>query len=126
MPKKVSSRLAPSLGGVGAQLAPVTIESAAAAYAAQFAERYVPEFYRTAITDRLASSIGVGTYLGECTDEDDAAYTDVITTAIASGVNLIDTAINYRCQRSERAVGAALQRSLGRGTSRDAIIICTK
>ena len=36
-------------------------------------------------------------------------------TAIASGVNLIDTAINYRCQRSERAVGAAIQRVIARG-----------
>lgn len=95
-------------------------------YAKQFADRYVPDFYRSAAIGGVVSSIGVGTYLGECSSDDDAGYSDAIEAAIASGVNLIDTAINYRCQRSERAVGAALQRVIARGTSRDAIVVSTK
>jgi aryl-alcohol dehydrogenase-like predicted oxidoreductase len=47
--------------------------------------------------------------------------------AIASGINLIDTAINYRCQRSELAIGAAIQNAIGDGeTMRESLVICTK
>ncbi len=44
-----------------------------------------------------------------------------------SGINLIDTAINYRCQRSELAIGAALQRLFAdHEATRDAVVVCTK
>jgi aryl-alcohol dehydrogenase-like predicted oxidoreductase len=95
-------------------------------YAARFAHRYVPEFYRPSAAGGVVSAIGIGTYLGECTEEDDAAYVESIEAGIGSGVNLIDTAINYRCQRSERAVGEAVRNAVARGTARDAITICTK
>ena len=52
---------------------------------------------------------GVGTYLGDCTDADDGSYAQTLRAAVADGVNLIDTASNYRCQRSERAVGRTLE-----------------
>jgi aryl-alcohol dehydrogenase-like predicted oxidoreductase len=95
-------------------------------YAAQFAARFVPEFYRSSSIGGVVSAIGVGTYLGECTGDDDEGYADAIDTAVSSGVNLVDTAINYRCQRSERAVGAAIRRLTERGVSRDAIVVSTK
>jgi len=101
-------------------------ESASAAYATRFAERYAADFYRRGLAGRTLSSIGVGTYLGECTEADDAAYENTVAAAIGDGVNLIDTAINYRCQRSERAVGRAIQRSVKLGTPRDAVVVCTK
>jgi aryl-alcohol dehydrogenase-like predicted oxidoreductase len=73
------------------------------------------------------SSIGLGTYLGEPDDAADHAYTEAITTAIESGVNVLDTAINYRHQRSERNIGEALQRSINAGElKRDEVLICTK
>jgi aryl-alcohol dehydrogenase-like predicted oxidoreductase len=100
--------------------------SATESFAARFADRYAPEFYRPSVQARVVSSIGIGTYLGECSDADDAAYAGAIAAAIASGVNLIDTAINYRCQRSERAVGAAIRRALAEGTPREALVVCTK
>ncbi len=53
------------------------------------------------------SSLGIGTYLGEADARTDQAYTDAIVEAVESGVNVIDCAINYRFQRSERSVGAA-------------------
>jgi aryl-alcohol dehydrogenase-like predicted oxidoreductase len=75
----------------------------------------------------LASSIALGTYLGDCDAADDARYTTVARHAIESGINLLDTAINYRCQRSERALGRALARVFEAGSAaRDEIIICTK
>ena len=127
MPKKAPTRTtrprreaAPGENGAAVE------ESASAAYATRFAPRYAADFYRGGLAGRTLSSIGVGTYLGECTEADDAAYENSVATAIERGVNLIDTAINYRCQRSERAVGRAVQRSVKLGTPRDAVVVCTK
>ncbi|HEX9418723.1 MAG TPA: aldo/keto reductase, partial [Methylomirabilota bacterium] len=54
------------------------------------------------------SSIGAGTYLGPDDDATDAQYEAAIERAIESGINVVDSAVNYRGQRSERAVGRAL------------------
>jgi aryl-alcohol dehydrogenase-like predicted oxidoreductase len=73
------------------------------------------------------SSIGTGTYLGNADDETDARYTTTISSAVELGGNVIDTAANYRFQRSERAIGKALgQLTEAKGFSRDEIVICTK
>lgn len=125
MPKKGSHRGSASSGSATVD-SPLSVTNATAAYAARFADRYASDFYRLGIANSTVSSIGIGTYLGECSDDDDRAYADAIAEAIASGVNLIDTAINYRCQRSERAVGAAVQRALANGVSRDSMVVCTK
>jgi aryl-alcohol dehydrogenase-like predicted oxidoreductase len=69
----------------------------------------------------------MGTYLGDCDDAEDARYASTAVEALAHGVNLLDTAINYRCQRSERALGDALRNVIGRGSlSRDEVVVCTK
>ncbi|WP_255170203.1 aldo/keto reductase [Natrononativus amylolyticus] len=73
--------------------------------------------------DGLVSSIGLGTYLGEPTDAVDEEYEEAILTALESGCNVLDTAINYRCQRSERVVGRALEES---DVDRDAVLVATK
>ncbi|HZR32921.1 MAG TPA: aldo/keto reductase [Terriglobales bacterium] len=79
------------------------------------------------IGDLWLSSIGLGTYLGEPTPAADAAYTDAIGTALRSGINVLDTAINYRHQRSERSIGSALQELIGSSElSRDEVLVCTK
>lgn len=73
------------------------------------------------------SSIGAGTYLGEPNARADERYTSAIERAIESGINVIDTAVNYRHQRSERSVGRALGELIGRGTlQRDEIYVATK
>ncbi len=47
--------------------------------------------------------------------------------AVELGVNVIDTAANYRFQRSERSIGAALKGLVDSGAaSRDELVICTK
>jgi aryl-alcohol dehydrogenase-like predicted oxidoreductase len=75
----------------------------------------------------VTSALGLGTYLGDCTDEDDAAYSAVVHSALAAGINLFDTAINYRCQRSERALGRALVEAIASGdVRRDELIVCSK
>jgi aryl-alcohol dehydrogenase-like predicted oxidoreductase len=73
------------------------------------------------------SSIGVGTYLGDPDDETDRSYADAVARAVALGANVLDTAANYRHQRSERAIGAALEQLTGAGGyGREEVVICTK
>lgn len=73
------------------------------------------------------SSIGLGTYLGEPDEATDAAYEEAVAAVLESGCNLIDTAINYRFQRSERNIGAALKKLIDSGkVARDEVVICTK
>jgi aryl-alcohol dehydrogenase-like predicted oxidoreductase len=72
------------------------------------------------------SSLGIGTYLGEPDARTDKGYTDAIVEAVESGANVIDSAINYRFQRSERSVGAALAELSRRGYTREELVICTK
>ncbi|MFI5238776.1 MAG: aldo/keto reductase [Gemmatimonadales bacterium] len=55
------------------------------------------------------SALGIGSALGAPTDEEDAAYTGALKRALELGVNHIDTAINYRCQRSEQTIGRVLR-----------------
>ena len=97
---------------------------------ARFGERFpdlAPGFYRPATFGVSMSSIGIGTYLGESTDEEDAAYQAAVHRAVSSGINVIDTAINYRSQRSERAVGAAIQQLLAAGAvTREQLVISSK
>jgi len=77
--------------------------------------------------DLWLSSIGLGTYLGEPDDATDANYVDAISTGVRSGINVLDTAINYRHQRSERNIGAALGQLIATGDlRRDQVLVCTK
>jgi aryl-alcohol dehydrogenase-like predicted oxidoreductase len=89
-------------------------------YTARFAEFRGAAFYRTVMGLEVAS-LGIGTYLGDADDATDAAYTDALVAAGEGGINLFDCALNYRRQRSERCIGAALQR-----LQRDEIVVCTK
>src|SRR5688572_10019617 len=89
--------------------------------------RFVDDFFRPFAGSLAASSIGIGTYLGECDDADDARYSAALRAALENGINLIDSSINYRCQRSERVVGAVLRDAIADGVvSRDEVIVCTK
>ena len=74
------------------------------------------------------SSIGMGTYLGELSTEDDNAMENAVYESLKSGaVNVIDTAINYRAMKSEKSIGRALLRLRKEGIiSRDQVFICTK
>ena len=73
------------------------------------------------------SSIGEGTYLGEPDDAVDASYTDAITASLRSGINVLDSAINYRHQRSERNIGSALAALVTAGeVRRNEVLVCTK
>lgn len=97
----------------------------------QFRERFAKaqpdHFYRPLADGAIVSSLGLGTYLGECEDAEDARYTATVIAALEKGVNILDTAINYRCQRSERAIGEALHSMISSGDiTREEVVVCTK
>ena len=93
----------------------------------RFENGQIDHFYRPLSDDLLVSSLGLGTYLGECDDAEDGRYTSTVIAALSRGVNLLDTAINYRCQRSERAIGEAVRVLISRGDiERSEIVVCTK
>jgi aryl-alcohol dehydrogenase-like predicted oxidoreductase len=83
--------------------------------------------FRTGFGDLTVSSLGVGTYLGDADDRTDAAYGEALVAALVRGANLVDTAINYRAQRSERVIGLALHALIDAGElRRDEVVVCTK
>src|SRR5207247_1709481 len=94
-------------------------------YAQRFAGHAADGHFRE--TQRMVlSSLGIGTYLGQPNEKTDEAYTAAVVAAVENGINVIDSAINYRFQRSERSIGAALQQLFAKGFSREEIVLCTK
>jgi aryl-alcohol dehydrogenase-like predicted oxidoreductase len=84
-------------------------------------------FYRPAWGGLNVAGIGLGTYLGDADAATDERYTAAIRCYLQLGGNLIDSAINYRFQRSERIVGKTLQAALAAGdVARDEVVLCTK
>jgi len=95
-------------------------------YRERMAERAVGGHFRES-NGLWLSSVGIGTYLGEADAETDERYTAAVKRAAELGCNVIDTAINYRLQRSERAIAKALQELIEGGKAqRDELVICTK
>ncbi|MFQ5881214.1 MAG: aldo/keto reductase [Candidatus Methylomirabilales bacterium] len=95
--------------------------------------------YRERVTGRVArehfregqglilSSIGLGTYLGSHDTETDGQYREAARTSLELGCNVIDTAINYRCQRSERIIGEVIAAwTSQRGLRREEVVVATK
>lgn len=77
--------------------------------------------------DGLAvSALGAGTYLGSPDDATDRLYEEVLLQAALKGVNFFDTAINYRCMRSERVLGKVFQQLFAKEVSREQIVVSTK
>jgi len=97
---------------------------ATASFAGRFPE--LPANFRETLGLAI-SSIGIGTYLGESDDATDAAYAEALRMALLGGINLIDTAVNYRFQRSERVIGKVIAELAGAGKiRREEIVVSTK
>jgi aryl-alcohol dehydrogenase-like predicted oxidoreductase len=93
---------------------------------AHYRSRFPAEFYRDA-AGLTVSSLGLGTYLGEPDERTDKAYASAVEAAVHGGINFLDSAINYRHQRSERSIGTALSRLFAsREVEREGIVVCTK
>ena len=97
-----------------------------AKYRARFLSKTALEHFRYA-QDLWFSSIGLGTYLGDPDERTDKLYEEAVCAALDLGCNMLDTAINYRFQRSERSIGSALKKSIAENKiQRDEVIISTK
>jgi len=74
------------------------------------------------------SSLGMGTYLGQITAEDDLDMENAIYECVKAGaMNIIDTAINYRSMKSEKNIGNAIKKLIDNDVfSRDQVFISTK
>src|SRR5258708_1576128 len=71
--------------------------------------------------------VGIGTCLGEPDEETDQAYAQSIRSALLGGINLIDTAVNYRFQRGERTIGKVLDELVAAGElRREEVGVATK
>jgi aryl-alcohol dehydrogenase-like predicted oxidoreductase len=91
-----------------------------------FRARHEDDFGRTyfrRFDDLSVSSLGLGTYLGDPTDAVDDDYREAIVAALEGGCNVLDTAINYRHQRSERVVGEAIDEA---DVEREEVFVATK
>lgn len=97
------------------------------AYLKQF-PKYSRDFYRFD-GDVFVSSLGLGTFRKEPYREENYVvnYKESIKLAILNGINLIDTAINYRYQISEREIGEALEELIAEGkVEREHLVITSK
>ncbi len=71
--------------------------------------------------DLKLSEIGIGTYLGNLDEETNKNYKETIKKGIELGINVIDTAINYRDMESERVIAEVLS-----NINRKDVILSTK
>ena len=86
-----------------------------------------PDSHFHKIGDQQWSSVGIGTYLGARDEQTDRSVTDAVIASVKGGINVIDTASNYRSERAEKSVGLALSQLIEDGVcSRDEVIVCTK
>ena len=73
------------------------------------------------------SNVGIGTYLGNPDTETDYLVQDAVKKSILGGINVIDSAINYRAQKAERSVGNAISQLIDNNDiSREEIFVSTK
>ena len=95
----------------------------------RFARRFpnvAPGHFRTA-DGWTCSSLGIGTFGGRDDEETDRGYAAAIARALALGCNVIDTAVAYRNQRSERTVGQTLHGLMREGNvRRDEVVLSSK
>jgi len=91
-----------------------------------YRDRFGDDFGRTYFRrfgPGVVSSVGLGTYLGDPTETVDGEYERALVAGLEGGCNVVDTASNYRCGRSERVVGRALERA---DVDRSAVVVATK
>src|SRR2546428_8760798 len=96
-------------------------------YTERFRARLAGGHFRELDDGVALSTLGLGTYLGPEDGATDVLYQDAILRSLELGINVIDTAVNYRHQRSERAIRTALATAIARGVvRRDEVVVATK
>ncbi|HKU84640.1 MAG TPA: aldo/keto reductase [Candidatus Nitrosocosmicus sp.] len=88
----------------------------------------VSKFHFKTIENLKLSSVGMGTYLGNLSSQDDADLEKSLYYSIMEGgINVIDTSINYRSMLSEKCIGRVISKLIEDGViDRESVFICTK
>jgi len=102
---------------------PEATRAYAAVHGAHAGDGHYSDFLRTRV--RL-SSIGVGTFPGVASAQVDSAVGSIVSRALRSGINVVDTAAHYRYGRALAAVGAGLRDALSHGVPREAVFVISK
>jgi len=95
----------------------------------KFAERHteIPQQNYKNVHKLTLSNVGIGTYLGNPDVATDKLVEDAVKKSVLGGINVIDTAINYRAQKAERSVGNAISQLIDNDDiSREEIFVSTK
>ena len=95
----------------------------------KFVERHVeiPKQNYTNVHNLTLSNVGIGTYLGNPDIETDKLVEASVKKSILGGINVIDSAINYRAQKAERSMGNAISQLINNNDiSREEIFVSTK
>lgn len=94
---------------------------------AAYAEAHpVSEGHYRAVGGLTLSSLGMGSYLGEVGEAENRAYEEAALYCLQNGVNVLDTAANYRDQQSERDLGRAIRRHVEAGGDRAGFLVSSK
>lgn len=73
------------------------------------------------------SKIGLGTFIGNFSNEHSKLFRESISYALLNGINFIDTSINYRGMKSERDIGIVITRLIEAGEiNRNQFVISSK
>ncbi len=125
-----SNRATPNQGDTGASIAGCHAAEASLVWQRRVMEQAsgnvpLPEFFKT-FRGATVSGIGVGTWMGDLSKETDTRYIETLMHAASRGINVFDTAINYRHMQAERCVGNAVRRLVKSGIPREALLISTK
>ena len=87
----------------------------------------IPEKNFNVFQNLSLSNVGIGTYLGNPDSDTDNIVKNAVKKSVLAGMNVIDTAINYRAQKAERSIGQAISELVNENKiSRDEIFISTK
>lgn len=86
------------------------------------------EHFSTTAGGLTLSRLGMGSYLGDFSDQENTWMREAVIASINSGaINVLDTAINYRYQASEVSIGQALDQLFSQGTlKRDEVFVASK
>lgn len=75
-----------------------------------------------------SSAIGLGNHLGDFSQEHSDAYISAMRYALENGINVLDTAINYRGMKSEKDTGKVIREliEVNHQLTREELVVSTK
>lgn len=96
-------------------------------FANKFSSKANNDFFNKSHNGLFLSSIGIGMYKGEKNIEGDKNWEKSLNYGLLNGINVVDNAIRYRGQRSEKILGRVIKKLfMTKQLSREELFITTK